>query len=296
MIKLMYAINLSSAGLTSGICISPQETVIIISFGSLLLLVFYYILNKDRVKSHAIAATYYKHKYTSVPTSSKLEIHDPITLHWREKCTATCKILPLMVSMGFSQLFEYWTLHSVFTTLAFTNSSISYQSHYVYYVAFYGAGEFLGRSYLNWVFCCRPVLSEFLAIYKTWIPTIVMGLVFGLSMCIGWFRFVESIYLIMFLSFVVGLLSGVIYSNTMVTIQQTVEPRYAEFSLGLVALGSTTGALVGSFVGLWFEPILRQRCMKIRPEAPETCFTRQQQRKWTQAICGGKPVDIKIEI
>lgn len=272
--------------------------MIFISFGSLLLLVCYYILNKDRVKSYAIAATYNSQKYTSVPTSSKSQVHDPSKLSWFEKCTASWKILPYMLSMCFSQMFQYLTIQSVFTTMAFDNATQQPHTldHYVYYYSFYGAGEFLSRSYLSWIFCCMPVLSESLTIYKTWIPALLSGVVFGLSVCISWFRFVESIYLVMFLAFVEGLLSGCVYSNTLVAIQQTIEPRYEEFCLGLVSIGSTTGSVIGAFAGLWLEPILRQRCAKIRPKALETCFTRHLKRKWTQAICGGKPVEIKIEI
>lgn len=285
------------SGLTSGICISPQETMMIISCGSILLLACYYILNKDRVKSHAIVATYTSHKYSSVPTTTKTQVHDPSKLSWWEKCSAAWSILPLMLSMGFTQIFQYLTVQSVFTTLAFTNATIvNPRDHYVYYMSLYGAGEFLSRSYLSWIFCCNPAISETVTIYKTWIPTVLSSGVFVLSFCISWFRFIESMYLIMFLAFLEGILSGCVYSNTLVTIQQTIEPRYEEFCLGLVTLGSNTGAFVGSFVGLWLEPFLRNRCAKIKPNSLKTCFTRYETRKWTQAICGGKAVDVKIEI
>ena len=205
--------------------------MIIISFGSILLLGCYYILNKDRVKSHAIAATYSSQKYSSVPSK---EIHDPSSLSWSEKCFAAWKILPLMLSLCFIQLFQYLTMQSVFTTLGFSNATFTPRDHYVFYVSSYGVGEFLSRSYLGAFFCFKPLIAAKITIYKTWIPTIMSAGVFVLGICISWFRFVENVYLVMFLAFLIGTFAGCVYANTLVAVQQTVEPRYEEFCLGLV--------------------------------------------------------------
>lgn len=267
--------------------------MIFASAGSLFILVCYYILNKDRIKSHAIAATYTSTKYSVVPLSKE---GNPVQLGWSEKLSAAFKIAPYMASLCVAYIMQYLTVQAVFTTMSFPNSPFHPRDHYVYYVAVNGLGELVSRSYLGILFCLKPQLAVKIAINKTWILALLLTGIFALAVCASWFRFIDNALVVLFMSFLVGFLSGSVYANTLVSVRESIEPRYQEFCLGLVTAGIDTGALIGSFIGLWLEPILRTHCQHMVSKGASYCFTRHEKRVWTEAICHGKPVKIKIEI
>ncbi|XP_032234982.2 protein BTN1 [Nematostella vectensis] len=289
-------------GLTSWACMSPQKSMIVASGFSILLLLFYYILNKDRIKSHAIAATYRSSlkdsaKYQSVATTDTIKRKDPWSLSCSEKFQAAGTILPLMLALCISYASQYLTIQAVFTTISFPSSPFPPRDHYVYYVALNGVGEFLSRSYLAVVGCYRPALARKLVIKRTWVLALCLLGVFSLALCASWYRFFQSVAFVLALSFVVGAISGTVFANTLMAIREIVEPRHQEFCLGLVTAGETSGALLGSFIGLKLEPVLRKHCEKtVSSNRTAHCFTRRDKRRWTMAVCKGKVTDTPLKL
>ncbi|EDO38401.1 predicted protein [Nematostella vectensis] len=293
---------LKERGLTSWACMSPQKSMIVASGFSILLLLFYYILNKDRIKSHAIAATYRSSlkdsaKYQSVATTDTIKRKDPWSLSCSEKFQAAGTILPLMLALCISYASQYLTIQAVFTTISFPSSPFPPRDHYVYYVALNGVGEFLSRSYLAVVGCYRPALARKLVIKRTWVLALCLLGVFSLALCASWYRFFQSVAFVLALSFVVGAISGTVFANTLMAIREIVEPRHQEFCLGLVTAGETSGALLGSFIGLKLEPVLRKHCEKtVSSNRTAHCFTRRDKRRWTMAVCKGKVTDTPLKL
>ncbi|KAL9984843.1 hypothetical protein ACROYT_G007180 [Oculina patagonica] len=86
-------------GMTTWACVSPQLTLIIISPATLLILLFYYILDKDRIKPYALLDTYKKLKSSDTESSDDYLNKDPFYLSWSEKCRGACQIMPYMIAL-----------------------------------------------------------------------------------------------------------------------------------------------------------------------------------------------------
>lgn len=276
--------------MTSWACISPQTTIAIISPTILLILLFYYILDKDRLKPFALLDTYKKVKSSDTDTSANVDHlykENPFELSWREKVAAAWQILPCMAALCAAYISQYITIQAVFTTIAFGNAPFAPRDHYVYYVLLNGIGEFLLRSYLSIVAWARPALVPRLVIKRTWIFSALLLAVMAFSISASYYRLFHNVWSVLFLCFVIGSLSGVVFSNTVCAVPLIVEPKYKEFCMGLVTIGESAGVLIASFVGLAVEPALRKHCSHIASH-PSLCFTRHKSYKWSSSVCSAK--------
>lgn len=266
-------------------CVSPMITLTTTGIIPLSLLLFYYLLDKDRVKSHQIANTYGHTHYH--PLSAKDE-DLPQDLTWSEKFSSVWRIMPLILAMFVAYVSQYITIQSVFTTIAFANAPFQPRDHYVFYVMLNGAGELAGRSYLSITACITPQTVSKIIIKRTWILSILQVALMVFAVCASWFRFIENVAVIMCLSFVVGFLSGTIFVNSVCSVPEIVEPRFSEFSLGIVSIGESLGALVASFVGFAVEPALKIHCQRTNKSHKSVCFTRHKHSQWGKTACKSK--------
>lgn len=273
--------------MTSWLCVSPQLALIIIAPATLLIPLFYNILDKDRIKPYALLETYKKLKSTDSEGSDDYLNKDPFHLSWREKFTGACQIMPLMLALCTAYIAQYITIHAVFTTMAFKYAPFAPRDHFVYYVLLNGLGEFLLRSYLSVVAWAKPVLVPRLVVKHTWIFSLVLLAVMSFSICASYYRLLESVWSVLLLCFIIGSLSGVVFANTVCAVPLVVEPKYREFCLGLVTIGESTGVLIASFVGLAVEPALRKHCTHMVSKSA-LCYTRPETFKWDASICSKK--------
>lgn len=273
--------------MTSWGCVSPQLTLAIISPATLLILFFYYLLDKDRIKPYALLD--YKKIKSSDSETSKEDVYNksPFDLSWREKFLAAWQIMPFMVALCTAYIAQYITVQAVFTTVAFENAPFAPRDHYVYYILLNGIGEFILRSYLSIVAWAKPALVPRFIIKRTWIFSLVLMAIMAFSICASYYRLFKSVWLVLFLCFLIGSLSGFVFANTVCAVPLVVDPKYREFSMGLVTIGESAGVLIASFVGLVVEPALRNHCYGVANN-PSLCYTRHKSYKWDSAVCSSK--------
>lgn len=270
--------------MTSWACVSPKLTLTIIAPATLLILLFYYILDKDRIKPYALLDAYKKLKSSDSECSDDYLTKDPFHLSWREKFAAACQIMPCMIALCAAYITQYVTIHAVFTTIAFEDAPFAPRDHFVYYVLLNGVGEFLLRSYLSVVAWVKPVLVPRLVIKHTWIFSLILVAVMSFSICASYYRIFDTVWSVLLLCFIIGSLSGLVFANTVCAVPLVVEPKYREFCMGLVTIGESSGVLIASFVGLAVEPALRKHCTHIAKK-PSLCYTRLKTYKWNSSVC-----------
>ena len=275
--------------MTSWACISPQLALIIISPATLLILLFYYMLDKDRLKPYALLDTYKKIK-SSDSESSEDHLHNknPFNLSCREKLSATWQIMPFMVALCTAYIAQYITVQAVFTTIAFEDAPFAPRDHYVYYVLLNGIGEFALRSYLSIVAWAKPELVPRLVVKRTWIFSLILLAIMAFSICASYYRLFDTVWSVLFLCFLIGSFSGFVFANTVCAVPLVVTPKYREFCMGLVTIGESAGVLIASFVGLAVEPVLRKHCSGITNTRSALCYTRHKTFKWDSAVCSAK--------
>lgn len=275
-------------GMTSWLCLSPQISLTIIAPATLLILLFYYILDKDRIKPYALLEKYNKLKTADSECSDDYLTKEHFGhLSWGEKCTGACQILPLMIALCSAYIAQYITIHAVFTTIAFEDAPFAPRDHFVYYVLVNGIGEFLFRSYLSAIAWFKPVLIPRFVVKHTWIFSLLLLAFMSLSVCASYYRIFDSVWSVLLICFVIGSLSGFVFANTVCAVPLVVEPKYREFCLGLVTIGESAGVLIASLAGLAVEPILRKHCSHIASKTA-LCYTRPTTNKWSASTCSIK--------
>lgn len=273
--------------MTTWACVSPQLTLIIIAPATLLILLFYYMLDKDRIKPYALLDTYQKLASVDTGSSDDSLNKDPLHLSWSEKCKGACQLMPFMVALCTAYITQYITIHAVFTTIAFEDAPFAPRSHFVYYVLLNGIGEFILRSYLSVVAWVKPTLVPRLIVKRTWIFSLILVAVMSFSICASYYRLFQTVWSVLLLCFIIGSLSGLVFANTVCAVPLTVEPKYKEFCMGMVTVGESAGVLIASFVGLAVEPALRKHCTHTISK-PSLCYTRPNTYRWTSSVCSRK--------
>ena len=238
------------------VCVSPKTTVLITAALPLAYLLFYAIMEKRH---------YSKELYN--PSGDTCEHH----LSWNEKLALMWQSLRGVVSFSVGLFVEVLVLGSMVTTLAFQNSPFDPRDHYVYYVLMVTMGAFIGRSYIGILSACNPPCS--LAVKKTWILSGVQLILGTFLAFAAWYRFLPNVSLVLVLLLVVGVLSGMLYVNTILAAAQDEDFRSKVFSRGfsLVAIGG--GCLMAALLGLLVEPVFREHCLEVS-SSHQFCFTR----------------------
>ena len=108
---------------------------------------------------------------------------------------------------------------------------------------------------------------------KLWALTIIEVCILIFCLFATWYRFLPDITRLLLLSFLAGLIIGIIYANVLQVFTESYEFPVKEFVLGFVAFAIGIGIFTAGLLGLVVEPLFRQHCLKITNLA-EYCFTR----------------------
>lgn len=275
--------------MTSWWCIPPQMTLAIISPAVLLALLFYYILDKDRLKPYALLGSAYKKIKSSDSEASDEQASgtNPYDLSLMEKLSAAKQILSQILALCSAYAAQYITVQAVFTTIAFGDAPFAPRDHYVYYVLTNSVGEFMLRSYLSIVAWYKPDLIERVVMKRTWIFSLLLLAIMIFSVCASYYRLFNSVWWVILFCFSIGSLTGLVFANTVCAVPFIVDPKYREFCMGLVTIGESLGILIASFAGLAVEPALRKHCSMINKD-PSFCYTRHNRYGWSSAVCSAK--------
>ena len=275
--------------MTSWWCIPPQMTLAIISPAVLLALLFYYILDKDRLKPYALLGSAYKKIKSSDSEASDEQASgtNPYDLSLMEKLSAARQILSQILALCSAYAAQYITVQAVFTTIAFGDAPFAPRDHYVYYVLTNSVGEFMLRSYLSIVAWYKPDLIERVVMKRTWIFSLLLLAIMIFSVCASYYHLFNSVWWVILFCFSIGSLTGLVFANTVCAVPFIVDPKFREFCMGLVTIGESLGILIASFAGLAVEPALRKHCSMINKD-PSFCYTRHNRYGWNSAVCSAK--------
>ena len=194
------------------------------------------------------------------------------TLSLTEKLILVWKSFPLVYSLAVGHISKYLSFQSVATVLAFPDAPFGPRNLYVFYITTAFAGVFIGRSYgVIWL-SIKPSISPYTKhtwIFSTLMFTILIFLIFA-----AWYRFVPSVWIVMSLMFLVGVLEGALMVCTFSVAgeEENFRPK-TEFLRAFLTSGIAVGFLAAAFLGLSTETLLRAHCIDLLT-SPEYCLTR----------------------
>ena len=195
------------------------------------------------------------------------EIGEDTSLSRRQKFTVIRQMLPQMIPIFFTFFAQYFIIQSVVTTLAFPSCPFSPSDHYEYYILVFVVGEVVGRSYpYPWIMCLVQIMD-------------LLFLVLA-----AWYRFLSSVWIVLLLVFISGVVVGAFYVNTVIFFRNCFQERYREFAMGYIIVGLHAGVLTAAMLGLYIEPLLREHCMTL-VDNTDFCFTRSQSSNGFTSSC-----------
>lgn len=164
-------------------------------------------------------------------------------------------VVPYMVPLCSVYIAEYIINQGVAPTLLFPLEPLpkwlfsEYRDMYVVYGFLYQLGVFILR--LSATFGVRVRRLYLLSgLQCANVLLLVVQLLFAVPF--------GSIYELMAVVFYEGLLGGLSYVNTFLSVSENAEPHEREFSMGAVGISDSFGVMVAGLVSLWLEPALCQ--------------------------------------
>lgn len=241
-------------------CVSPHMTVAVIFPASLLLTVFYGILNHGPLKKYQIKEIHQRIEYAAVPEpDGKMSKQKVPYLLGRLQFLRD--VFPLCGYFFVCFCSYYLAVGSVLTTLTFQNSPFRVRDHYHYYKITGDIGMVLGSCELMVVSCLCPGFINVFRIRRLWIfiPLNVGHLMFFLFA--AWYHFVANIYILLVLCATHGLVFGLTCVHVFVAAANRFESTHEKgLALNITELGSSLGKLVSGMLGIFVEAYLRQHC------------------------------------
>lgn len=272
--------SLSFIALTTWFCVSSETTTLTVAGLVVLYVVFYWLMERkhsDCTASQPEQKVFNNVAYEKVQeaksTEDKQDSPSPPRLTRADKLQAIKQILPTILCVVISWMSEFLVTQGVVTTYAFPNSPFPPRDHYQYYITLFLLGEFIGRSYLALVSLIKQELLPKLMVRKLWLLTIIEVSILVFCLFAAWYRFLPDITALLFITFLAGLIIGIMYANVLLFFTESYEFPLREFVLGFVAVATGMGILIAGLLGLVVEPLYRKHCMTIT-ELSEYCFTR----------------------
>lgn len=179
----------------------------------------------------------------------------------------------LALSFFLGYFSEFLTINGVVTTLAFSDSPFDPRSHFVYYACVFMIGECIGRSYITFLGFIHRTFTP--VVTRTWIFSVILFALLIFLTLSSVYRFIHTVWIVLLLCFLVGLLAGSLYVNTylVASVRDTDDANGKAFSRAFLSVGPSAGVLLAGIVGLALEPALRNHCLETT-QYSEFCFTR----------------------
>ena len=270
--------NLSFIAVTIVACSTAERAILIFIVIPLLLPIMYCIMEKKHDKYPVVTKATKREsvKYTPLNTSPDEELHvsseTKVELSVRDKVDAVWEVLPFALSMITGNFSSNFTLQSVVTTLAFPDAPFGPRNHYIFYTLVLMTGNLICRTYALILVTinqdCRPYTRH------TWIFSSLLAVILVFLVLGSWYRFLASVWIVLALMFIVGLLLGLLYTNSyvMAGARETIRAK-TELSRAFIYSGFTIGVLAAAVLGMRTEPLLKEHCMQISTRGAY-CLTR----------------------
>ena len=252
--------------------VSPLTTLYTVVALPLVFLVCYFFLDKPFVQEHVKKSTTRgpEAKYSPLKQSPSEERY-PQILSVSKKLSAAWESAPLLVSLFISIFCQYLNNQALVTTLAFPDAPFKPRDHYVAYVMCYSFGNLIGCSYQ---FCFSLCVTKSKTHTRQTMFFVLIMILITLSLCLeSWYRFVQSLIVVLIAVFIAGFSAGVIYTNVLKSVGEGKGKRVQEFCRALSSSMLPLPILIAGLLGLSTEALLRERCFQIETNV-EYCFTR----------------------
>ena len=179
-----------------------------------------------------------------------------------EKYLVSWNIFMPMTYLYLQYFADQLSVQTVITSLPFPNKSLYFIGHFTYYMLVHNIGRLVGRSYLLVASITCSRVAGHVQVKKTWILAALGNALMFCFVFVSWFNFGKEVEAIWVLCFVIGLLTGSIYANSLsIVSEQTTDVTEREFALGMLTLGSSAGIYVAGLLGLFLRPYLTHHCM-----------------------------------
>ena len=263
----------SYLAMTTWFCVSSETTTLTVAGLVVLYCVFYFLMERKHSDTSPRSRKEMKFEYEKIPDDGKTDVPTPVLLTREAKLQALKEICPSILFVVISWGSEFLVMQAVITTYAFPNSPFPPRDHYQYYITLFLLGEFIGRSHLAAVSFIKEELVPKVMIRKLWALTIIELCILIFCLFATWYRFLPDISTLLVLSFLAGLVIGIMYANVLQVFTESYEYPLREFVLGFVAVATGMGIFIAGLLGLVVEPLFRRHCLTITDLA-EYCFTR----------------------
>ena len=242
----------------------------------LLLPVFYSLMDKKNWNKTSISnvTSYEDIPYSPLSLTSQEQEQEQEQQHnltFMDKVKVIWENGPLFISMFIGMFVFYLLIQAIVTSLAFSNAPFPPRDHYQYYVMAVMVGDVLGCSSGMVMFLLKCSLPDYTK--NTWIFALIMVTGALFLVFASWFRFLHNVWMVIFISFVVGLNAGVLYNCTFAAASSDSSSRHKIFSHAFLVFPMAAAMLTASLLGMYIEPLLKEHCVHISKDATE-CLTR----------------------
>ena len=233
--------------------------------------VMYALLDKSPVKQGPKNISFAGVHYDALPDQDERQrTHE---LSFTEKFLVWWSIFMAMTYLFLQYFADQLSLQAVITSLVFPNKSLYLIGHYTYYMLAHNIGRLLGRSYLLIVSVTCSSVASHVQIKQTWMLAALGNALMFWFVFASWFYLIGDIEVILVLCFIIGVLTGSTYANSLCVVgEQITDVKEKEFALGAITLGSSAGMYAAGLLGLYLRPYLTHHCL-IDLELGEACLS-----------------------
>lgn len=233
--------------------------------------VMYALLDKSPVKQGSKNISFAGVHYDALPDQDeRQQTHE---LSFTEKFLVWWNIFMAMTYLFLQYFADQLSLQAVITSLVFSNKSLYLIGHYTYYMLAHNIGRLLGRSYLLIVSVTCSNVASHVQIKQTWMLAALGNALMFWFVFASWFYLIGDIEVILVLCFIIGVLTGSSYANSLCVVgEQITDVKEKEFALGAITLGSSAGMYAAGLLGLYLRTYLTHHCL-IDLELGEACLS-----------------------
>lgn len=267
-------------------CISPSSTILFLIIVIVLLPLSYKMLTKSeccQLNSNRSMESMSEISYSTLPSGDleeevrEKEVAEETQLTARNKISLVFHNFSIFLMLFIGMFCEYLILQSVITTMAFPEAPFRPRDHYVIYSLVILAGELIGRSYGLILIFFKPDINPYTR--HTWCFASILIIELLFLVFESWYRFLTSVWIVLFLLFPVGASVGALYVTSIaITGEHETSIAKREFSRAFVLNATPTGILAAALLGLFLESLLRKHCELITIET-QYCITRSMGTK-----------------
>ena len=172
-------------------------------------------------------------------------------------------MFPYLIPIYITWFSECLNVQSVITTLAFSNAPFSPRDHYQYYIVAFTMGEVVGRSYLVVLSYIKDEWAEKAKFPYLWVLGIIQIIFLMFFILAAWYRFLPSVWIVLLLTFISGLVVGASYINALGFFRDRLEGHSQEFVMGYFTVAINGGVLASALLGHYIEPFLLEHCTMV---------------------------------